>query len=143
VRIFVDASLLIYLNVGSEEPVLDLWTVLIEEHSLYTDVLVLDEVIWVSRRKYRVSYEDTIGFLEELALPYMTVLPLTLREYTLAARYMAGLGLKPSDALHLAAMELNGIHAVATEDRDFDRVEWVKRIWVNEPGDGAAETVEG
>lgn len=39
-------------------------------------------------------------------------------------------GLPPSDALHLAAMELNGIDTVVSEDEELDKVPWVRRIWL-------------
>ena len=37
--------------------------------------------------------------------------------------------LKPSDALHLAVMDNNGITIIATEDEDFDKTH-IKRTWL-------------
>ena len=52
-KIFVDANLLIYLNVGSTEDILDLWISLLTKHDIYTDPLVLggnplglEEEVW-------------------------------------------------------------------------------------------------
>jgi len=38
--------------------------------------------------------------------------------------------LKPSDALHFATMKKLGTIHIATEDREFDRVEETRRIWL-------------
>ena len=133
-RLFVDASLLIYLNtlsdgerrISYEEFYIDL----VRDNTLYTDVLVLDELIYVSKRKYGVPYEVTLEFIESIVLPYVIVLPLGADEYNHARRFMLDFGLKPSDALHLGVMASNGIQAIVTEDTDFDKVKEVKRIWL-------------
>ena len=124
---FVDANLLIYLNLG-EERVERFFEKLLMEFRLFTDVLVLDETLYVSWRRYGVKYEDTLRFLDEVVLPYVKILSLRQEEYVKARNYMGAL--KPSDALHVAAMLNNGINLIASEDRDFDRVEGIKRVWV-------------
>ena len=58
-RIFIDSPLLIYLN-ASRSPELrakyeNFYLSLLSEHRAYLGVLVLDELINVSGRKYRVS----------------------------------------------------------------------------------------
>lgn len=37
-------------------------------------------------------------------------------------------GLKPRDAFHAAMMKENKLTEIVTDDEDFNRVEWVKRI---------------
>jgi predicted nucleic acid-binding protein len=37
--------------------------------------------------------------------------------------------LRPSDALHVAAMRVNSVKVIASEDVDFDSVEGVQRVW--------------
>ncbi len=39
-------------------------------------------------------------------------------------------GLKPSDAIHVATMKKAGTAEIVSEDRDFDKIDWVKRIWI-------------
>lgn len=132
-RVFVDASLIIYLNVVLPEEearrIEEFWLKLLVESELYTNVLVLDEAIYVSKKKYGVSVEDTLELIDKAILPYVTILPLGLEEYMKAEKYIVKYGLKPSDALHLATMDNNGIQLIATEDKDFDNTH-VKRIWV-------------
>jgi len=40
-------------------------------------------------------------------------------------------GLKPSDAIHVATMKKAGTAEIVSEDRDFDKIDWVKRIWID------------
>jgi predicted nucleic acid-binding protein len=129
-KIFIDANLLIYMNVGSTEEILDFWTGILSKYELYTNPLVLDEVIWVSRKKYGVSELDTISFLDQEILPYTEILPIGGEEYRIAVEIILEHGLKPSDALHLATMRTNGITIIASEDEDFDKIPGVRRIWI-------------
>jgi len=136
VKVFVDASLVVYLNVKmpveEAELVERFWLELLKEHELYTNVLALDEAIYVSQRKYGVPFADTLELVDRAVLPYVEVLAVGVREYLKAREFMLRHGLKPSDALHAATVVTHGLHAVASEDSDFDRV-GVKRIWVQRP----------
>ena len=131
-RVFVDASLIIYLNVKLPEDearrIEDFWLKLLGEN-LYTDVLVLDEAIYVSKKKYGVPVEETLELIDKAILPYVTVLPLCLEEYVRAREYMVKYKLKHSDALHLAVMDNNSIPIIATEDKDFDHTH-IRRLWI-------------
>jgi len=127
--IFVDANFLIYLNLGVKE-VEDYYLKLLSEESLATDPLVLDEVIYVSKKKYGVRLEDTLDFLDNVVLPNSVVLPLTINEYRRAREVMLKYSLNPSDALHVAVMLNNSIRRILSEDTDFDRVKEVERVWL-------------
>jgi predicted nucleic acid-binding protein len=129
-KVFVDANLIIYLNVGSTEEILDLWTTILSKHKPYTNPLVLDEVIWVSRKKYRVDEQSTIEFINREIIPYTTILSIGEEEYSLASKMILEYKLKPSDALHVATMKRNGITTIASEDNEFDNIPGIKRIWV-------------
>jgi len=133
-KVFVDASLLIYLNVKmldkEAELIEDFWLNLLTHHLLYTNVLVLDETIYVSRKKYGVSVEKTLELIDKAVLPYVDVLSIGLNEYLKAREVMKKFGLKPSDAIHIATIENYGLQAIASENRDFDVV-GIKRIWIS------------
>ena len=129
-KTFIDANLLIYLNVGSTDEVLDFWISLLTKHELYTDPLVLDETVWISHKKYNVEEEETISFLDEEILPYTKILALGEKEYQEAKELILTYHLKPSDALHAAAMKTNKITIIASEDSDFDKIPGIKRIWI-------------
>jgi predicted nucleic acid-binding protein len=44
---------------------------------------------------------------------------------------MVKYGLKPSDAIHVASMKKAGVGYIVSEDPGFDRVDWIKRVWLN------------
>ncbi|ASJ04788.1 type II toxin-antitoxin system VapC family toxin [Thermococcus barossii] len=132
-KLFIDTNLFVYLNSGIPEDVaqkLDtFYADLAQNHELHTDVLVLDELVHVSKRKYDVAYRDTIEFIEDVVLPVVQVLPLTLYDYLTAREIILKYNLRPSDALHVAAVENNGLQAIVSEDEDFDRLP-LKRLWL-------------
>ncbi len=126
-------SLLIYLNVRMPDDeakiVEEFWERMLRNHELFVNLLVLDEVIYVSRRKYDVPFSDTLEFIDRAVLPHVEMLVLRLEAYLEARKYMIKYGLKPSDSIHAATVEVFGLQAIASEDRDFDKI-GIKRLWV-------------
>ncbi len=45
--------------------------------------------------------------------------------FGIALEYSERYGLLSNDAIHLATMKKHGITSIATNDRDFERVEWL------------------
>jgi len=133
-RVFIDANLLVYLNTLTTEDVRvtyeNFYLNLMAEHRIYTDVLVLDEVIYVSKERYSVPYVTTLSFIESIVLPYTTVLPLSDDEYREAAKLIEKYNVKPSDALHIGAMITNRIPTLVSEDKELDRISEIKRVWI-------------
>ncbi len=128
-KVFLDASFLIYLNVYTQDNRIErLFAKLISEE-LYTDVLVIDELLYISKKKYGVPYDETIRFVDDVILPVVDVLPIGLNDYLKARENILKYNLKPSDAIHLAVIENNGLQAIVTEDRDFRRIP-IKVIWI-------------
>ncbi len=133
-KLFLDTNLFIYLALGSSDPnyetsIDEFYKGLLEDNEPHTDVLVLDEFIHVLKRKYGVPYERAIGFIDETVLPVVKVLPLTFFDYLTAREIILKYNLRPSDALHVAAIQNNGIQAIVSEDEDFDRLP-LKRLWL-------------
>jgi predicted nucleic acid-binding protein len=132
-RIFADASLLVYLNVPMPEEqtrlVDSFWRSLLTEHELFTNLLVLDEVVYVSKRRYNVEERETLEFIDRAVLPHLELLPIGVDLYQFFKLYVVEFGLRPSDALHAATIRRYGLDAIASEDRDFDRAR-IKRIWL-------------
>ncbi|MEM1690510.1 MAG: type II toxin-antitoxin system VapC family toxin [Thermofilaceae archaeon] len=133
-KVFLDANLLIYLNAMADEVLRaryeDFYLRLLSEHRLYTDALVLDEVLFVSRKKYGVPYQVTLGFIKSFVKPFVQLLRIGLEEYEEAEEIIRLYEIRPSDALHLAVMKVNGIGRIVSEDRELDKVGWVKRLWL-------------
>jgi predicted nucleic acid-binding protein len=133
-KAFLDTPLLVYLNtVASDERRIvyeNFYLELLSKYKLYTDVLVLDELIYVSKRKYNVPYSVTLDFIDSIVLPYTTIVELGEDEYREAARLLSTYNIRPSDALHVAGMKTHGIRLIASEDREFDRIPGIQRLWI-------------
>lgn len=132
-RVFLDANLLIYLNTATEDTrrsYEDFYTELAANNRLYTDVLVLDELLYISKKRYNVPYPVTTEFINDVVLPFTEMLSLGLPEYQASTEIIEEARLKPSDALHLASMRLNNITTIASEDRELDNASKINRIWL-------------
>ena len=133
-KIFIDAPLLIYLNTlaNSRDRILyeNFYIEILTKYKPYTDVLVLDELIYISKKKYGIPYKVSVEFVQSNVLPYTSVLSLSEDEYSHAAKILTEYGLKPSDALHLGSMINNGITLVVSEDKEYDKVPTIKRLWI-------------
>ncbi|ASJ09434.1 twitching motility protein PilT [Thermococcus siculi] len=132
-KLLIDTSLFVYLNANMGDELAErldrFYTELVRDNEAYTNVLVLDELIHVSRRKYGVSYPDTISFIEDIILPAVRVLPITFNDYLTAKELILKYNLRPSDALHIATIQNNGLQAIVSEDEDFDKLP-IKRLWL-------------
>jgi len=131
----MDSPLLIYLNTVTD--LRDRYMYenyylleLLSKHKVYTDVLVLDELIHVSKKKYRVPYELTIDFIESIVLPYINISELGEEEFKYASKIIVEHKLKPSDPLLVSAMLNNGINLIVSEDREYDKIKQIKRTWI-------------
>ena len=133
-RVFIDANLLIYLNTLKDTTLRavyeDFYITLLREHRVYTDILVLDEVLYISKKKYKIPYEITLEFIDSVVLPYTTILTLGEEEYVKASEILRKYKLKPSDSIRIAVMLNNDIKLIATEDKEYDGLEGIKRLWL-------------
>ena len=131
-KAFLDSSFLIYLNATTGEgrkPVEELFGKLLGE-DLFTNALVIDEVLYISRRKYEVPYQLTMEFVRTILLPYAEIIPIDETDLRPMEEHMLRYDLKPSDSIHLATMEKVGIKSIVSEDEGFDKVRGVERIWI-------------
>ncbi|MEX0568837.1 MAG: type II toxin-antitoxin system VapC family toxin [Candidatus Njordarchaeota archaeon] len=131
---FIDADLLIYLNCITDEEYRrsyeELYYDAIRTYVLYTDMLVLDELVWVSRKKYNVPYDATLSFVQNAVLPYISILAINSRILDDFFRIIKTYKLKPSDAIHVATMLKHKIPTIISEDDDFDTIKEIKRVWL-------------
>ena len=143
-RVFVDACFLIYLNTLRGErrkPFEEFWEKLLEEEPIL-NVIVLDETLYISRR-YGVPYHETLEFLRRVVLPFAEVVPLDAGDLYTAEKYLVSYNIKPSDALHIATMEKAGASLIVSEDKEFDRITWIKRLWLTSPTSASAQSSSG
>ena len=140
-KLFLDTNLVIYLNTltGEQRPIIDrFYKGLLREH-LFTNMLVLDETLYVSRRKYAVPYATTIDFLRRALIPYTEIIPIAEEDLQAMERYLADYDVKPSDAIHLATMDKLGITSIVSEDAELDAVKGIKRVWLDTTGQSITE----
>jgi len=125
-RVFLDSNLLVYLNAVRTADVRviyeNFYLNLLSENKAYTDVPVLDELLYISKKKYNIPYDVGIEFIESLILPYVEILPLGSEEFRETSEIIKSFSIKPSDALHVAAMLMNDIRRMVSEGREFDKV---------------------
>ena len=131
-RVFIDSNLLIYLN-AMKSPELraiyeNFYLNLLSENKVYTDVLVLDELLYISKKKYNIPYDVSIQFIESIVLPYVEILPLRSEEFREESGIIKSFNIKPSDALHAAVMLMNDIPRIVSENREFDKIKELERI---------------
>jgi hypothetical protein len=126
--IYADANLFIYAAVSEE--IGDKAEAFINENlaDIATSVLTIDEVIWIlSKQK---DYSEAISVGEKMASGNIMLLPATGETALEAIKIMRENGLRPRDAFHAATMKQHGITKIASEDKDFDKLPWTRRVWV-------------
>ena len=98
----------------------------------FTSVLVIDEVIWILRKALK-DYEKAIELCRQLLrIGNLEVLPITLRELTMALEFMHKYAVKPHDALHIACMISNNLPIMVTQDPDFKSIKEIEVLTISE-----------
>jgi len=136
-KIFLDSSYLIYLGYSMSDEIFNYVTNFLRESvergdRLFVNMIVVDEVLWILTKKYKVPLSEAFELMDRL-MPLIEVIPLDYMDYDDMRRIMMNYGLKPSDALHVASMRKAGIKHIVSEDKEFDKIPWIKRTWLREP----------
>ncbi len=132
-KLFLDASFLIYLNSSTHDDRKALDSLFHEllSKDLYTNLLVIDETLYISKTKYGVPYDVTLDFFKKIVLPYVEAIPIDESDLEAMEGYLIKYDVKPSDAIHLATMEKRSIAHIVSEDEEFDRIKEIRRIWLS------------
>ena len=136
-KIFLDSSYLIYLGYSMSDEIFNYVTNFLRESAergdrLFVNMIVVDEVLWILTKKYKVPLSEAFELMDRL-MPLIEVIPLDYMDYDDMRRIVMNYGLKPSDALHVASMRKAGIKHIVSEDKEFDKIPWIKRTWLREP----------
>jgi predicted nucleic acid-binding protein len=67
------------------------------------------------------------------SLPNLEFLSVTEAELSEMIDELTSFMLLPRDALHLAVARRHSIHYIASDDRDFDDIEGIERVWMYNP----------
>ncbi|MBS7626954.1 type II toxin-antitoxin system VapC family toxin, partial [Candidatus Bathyarchaeota archaeon] len=92
-----------------------------------TSVLSLDELMWVlvKNRREELLRKAIEGIY---ATPNLKVNGVKSGIPILALDLLEKYDLKPRDAFHAAIMKSLGLKEIVSDDPDFDKVEWIRRI---------------
>ena len=90
------------------------------------------------RKRRRTMLEEFYPRVQEVplllkSLPNLEVLPVTKTELSRMVDDLTSVILLPRDALHLAVMKNHGVHYIASDDKDFDDIEGIERVWMYNP----------
>ncbi|MFC1648489.1 type II toxin-antitoxin system VapC family toxin [Nanoarchaeota archaeon] len=103
---------------------------IVKGQTAITSSLALDEVMWVliknkQSNSVRPIIEDMFA-TENLEVKETPALA-SLR----ALDFIEGFNLQPRDAMHLATMEHFAVDNIVSDDSDFDKIPWIKRVKLN------------
>lgn len=132
-KVFLDANYIIYLKYSESDEVFEYCIDLLKKLERFepiTNIAVINEVVWILRRKYGIEPEEIFEFLDKFS-DFVEFVPLEAEDYELMKDFILRYNLKPSDALHVSSMKRSGAKLIVSEDPEFDRVEWIKRVWLD------------
>ncbi len=125
--IYVDANFFIYAA-GQGENASSFRRFISEKiPEISTSYLTIDEVAWaIMKASSAQEAAEFCSWMLECGVNFLGV----DREIAVEAlSIMRIVRLKPRDALHAATMRAHGIETIVSEDKDFDKLPGVKRIW--------------
>jgi len=129
---FIDANVFIYVLVKSPKDSYETAKRILHRiedgEEAFTNTAIIQEVVdWLeySNRK-REAKKFIIAINSYVAMSKVNV---TWEDMLAAVDYAEENGIDFVDALTLRTMKKNNVNEIYSNDRDFDRVEWVKRIW--------------
>lgn len=129
---FVDANVFIYILIKSPRESFETSRKILQRieagEEAITSTAILQEVVdWLeyNRRKKEIKF-----FLTAVN-SYISLRKTTpsWEDMLSALDYMEAKDIDYVDALTLHTMKKNGLEEIYSNDRDFDRVTWIKRIW--------------
>ncbi|MEM3880680.1 MAG: type II toxin-antitoxin system VapC family toxin [Candidatus Bathyarchaeia archaeon] len=129
---FVDANVFIYVLVKSPKEDYEIAKKILKRieggEEVATSLAVIQEIVgWL---EYNNREKEVKSFLTAVN-SYLTMnkLAITWEDFLAALDNVDKFRVDFVDALTLRVMQKNKINEVYSNDKDFDRVPWVKRIW--------------
>jgi len=129
---FVDANVFIYQIIQSPQKDYEISEQILQRIEKGEEVAislpVIQEVIkWLEYNKRKKEIGDFLLFVNS----YLSMNKLTVEwdSFLQAIEEMDKKQIGFVDSLTLQLMKRNGIHEIYSNDKDFDRIDWVRRIW--------------
>lgn len=129
---FVDANVFIYVLVKSPKKDYEISKAILERiengEAAATSLAIIQEVVdWL---EYNNRKKEVRSFLTAInSYLSMSKLSVAWDNFLPSLEDMYGKQIDFIDSLTLQVMEENKISEIYSNDKDFDRVDWVKRIW--------------
>lgn len=129
---FIDANVFIYILTASPRTSFETSRRILKRieagEETITSTAVLQEVVdWL---EYNGRRQEVKAFLTAVnSYVSMRKSVASWEDMLLALDYMEAENVDYVDALTLQMMKKNSVDEIYSNDRDFDRVAWVKRIW--------------
>ena len=97
----------------------------------YTSILTWDEVVYALRKQQGkfIAKEEGKRFLQ---LPKLIFIDANYTIVLSAQKMIERYNLNPRDAIHAATALVNGIKEIISDDSDFEKIEGLKRIKLEE-----------
>ena len=98
---FLDACYIIYLKYAEDDEIFEFCLDLLkklEEHDIFVNVAVLNEVVWILKKKYGIDLNEIFDFLDRF-MALVNIIPLDSEDYENMKEFMLKYNLKPSDAV--------------------------------------------
>jgi predicted nucleic acid-binding protein len=136
-KLFLDSSYLIYLRYAESDNVFSYVTGFLRDavergEQLLVNIIVIDETTWILTKKFKIPLNEVFELTDKL-MPLLEVIPINYTDYDAMKKVMMEYGMKPSDAIHTASMSKSGAEHIVSEDKEFDKIPWIKRIWLDNP----------
>jgi len=129
---FVDANVFIYQIIQSPLKEFEISERILQRiekgEEVATSLPVIQEVIkWLEYNKRKKEIGDFLLFINS----YLSMDKLSVEwdSFLQSIEDMNEKQIGFVDSLTLQLMKRNGIHEIYSDDKDFDRIEWVKRVW--------------
>ncbi|MAF34764.1 hypothetical protein CMO91_02875 [Candidatus Woesearchaeota archaeon] len=93
----------------------------------YTSITTTDEIMWAVQKES--GREDALlAASSMLAITKLFILPVNFEVAQKALHVYRATNLRPRDSFHVAMMRVFDIPTLISEDKDFDKIEGIKRI---------------
>jgi len=96
--------------------------------NICTSVLTIDEVAWVVGKN--TDWLEATAYCNNLLSGGIMFLDADKQIAREAVAIMRNYGVTPRDAFHAATMRLNGVTEIISEDKIFDKISGIKRVWL-------------
>ncbi|HEX9862860.1 MAG TPA: type II toxin-antitoxin system VapC family toxin [Candidatus Bathyarchaeia archaeon] len=129
---FVDANVFIYVLVKSPNKDYEISKGILERiengEETATSLAIIQEVVdWL---EYNNRKKEVRSFLTAVnSYLIMNKLTIAWDDFLAALDDVDKCGIDFVDALTLQTMKKNKINEIYSNDKDFDRVQWIKRLW--------------